>query len=211
MRGCSKLEKSGAGGGAGSGSAIVGHEISSGIRSSSCGVSRDAVCVPSARASADAKSRAVGVVLRAPTIDVLASARKCSMYSSTCDLNISSAEGFTLSNPAITSAALMLLSSWPCAKTGSCGAGSMFFGRFWTCRSAWCTLCLFAGMCSCSAEEECGRFVPACADGEWLGAMLKPRPLATASMSSIGTPAASPLLYRSEMASQSMAVDSMRA
>ena len=45
--------------------------------------------------------------------------RSMSSHSSTCDLNISSAVGFTLSNPTIVNAALMLRMSWPCTNTGS--------------------------------------------------------------------------------------------
>ena len=70
MSGCNRAEKSTAGGIAGSGAGIGGHDISGGMRSDSCGFRRDALEVFGMRASADAKSCAVGLVRRPFCIDV---------------------------------------------------------------------------------------------------------------------------------------------
>ena len=128
MRGCSRAEKSGAGADGGSGSGTEGDATLSGIGKSSCGFSSEAVRVFGMSASAAEKSGAVGFTRRELCIEVRTKDSISSIYSSVCDLNISSAVGCTLSKPAIASAALMLRSSCPWANTGSCGAGSVCDG-----------------------------------------------------------------------------------
>lgn len=79
IKGFSNVEKSGAGGCAGSGSSSFGHEISSGSCRPSCGVSSDAVCAFGIWASAEVKSSAVGVVRLPACIDIEVCERKRSM------------------------------------------------------------------------------------------------------------------------------------
>lgn len=98
MSGSSRVEKLGAGGGAGCGSCISGHEMSSGTWRSSCGLRSEAVCALGIRESAAAKSSAVGVVRLLPCMDIRASVKKCSMSSFP---SVSSFVCFTLSHPHI--------------------------------------------------------------------------------------------------------------
>lgn len=142
-------------------------------------------------ANAFAKSMGVGLVRLESSIDPRAWDRKCSMNSSTCDRNISRADSCTLSKPALTSAVPMLFKSWPCAKTGSCDAGSMYAGLFCTCWSAWIIRRFLSGIWPWSLEEECGRFEPAsCGGGVRSGTMML---VAMASISAGAKPASSPV------------------